>query len=154
MRLVKTAVEGTPTLYTFDLMSSLSEGHLRQLFGAIFDTHELGHTLALFAPFEHAVDFLGMRLETNHEEEVAHRAAFRAKNRYDFVELCLLTWKYRVNVNPKLEGKYKGKVFDAWRNMPMSYHATIFPAGHDVGDVPVPRSTDQIPNLAKSLFRA
>lgn len=154
MRLVKAGVEGTAALYTFDLMSSLAEDQLRQLFRAMFDSHELGHTMALFAPFEHAVDFLGMHLVTDNEDEAVHRAAFRAKDRHDFVEICLLTWKYRVNINPKLEGKYKGKVFDAWREMPTSYQDTIFPAGYDVGEVPVPYTTHQTPNPVKRSFKA
>lgn len=154
MRLVKTGVEGTASLYSFDIMSSMSDDQLRQLFRAIFDTHELGHTMALFAPIEHAVDFLGMHLETDDGEEAAHRAAFRAKNRHDFVEICLLTWKYRVNVNPELEAKYKGKAFDAWREMPASYQDTIFPASYNVDEVPVPRNTHQTPNKFKKLFKA
>ena len=133
-------------------MSSLSDDQLRELFGSFFDLHPLAHTMALFAPLAHAVDFIGMYQETDDQDETEYRAAFQQKNRHDFVEACLLTWKYRVNVDPKHEGHFKGQAFEAWRNMPMAYQDTIFPPGHDVGEVPVPRTTNQTQYLVKSLF--
>ena len=124
---------------------------MRQLFADIFDLDPLAHTMAMYATVCNGVDFLGLHQPASDPEEEAHRNRYKSKNRHLFVELSLLTWKYRVNIDPVLEDRYKEKVFDGWRNMPtddVEYLGII--GAENSSTVPVPCSTAQ--NMVKSLI--
>lgn len=153
MTLVRKAVAGLAALYTFEVLELFTDDEMRRFFADIFDSHPLAHTMAMYANACNGVDFLGIHQPSGSPEEQAYRDRYKAKNRYLFIELSLLTWKYRVNINPALEDKYKEKVFEGWRNLPTDDHAYMALIGNEnSGTVPVPSSTDQTQNMVKSLF--
>ena len=91
---------------------------------------------------------------TKTRRRTALASAPKTKKRHDFVEFSLLTWKYRVNVDPDLEDKYKHTAFNLWRKLSTDDPASagFFADDHSVGDVPVPGTTDETQKLVKSLF--
>ena len=113
------SVNGLIAIYEFERLARLSEKDFKEFIGRIYDLNATVHACAMWAKLVDIVDIPGIFQSARPKSvEETRRLAYRASIRYRFVESTWLTWKYRIDMDPKLAKTYKDHMYDLWREMP------------------------------------
>jgi hypothetical protein len=117
------SVQDIIALYEFRRFASWSEKQIREPPGARFDKAPEMQCLCMWqSEISSIVEFFG-NFRTHSDPtsaEYKRRDAFRKSLRYLFVEICWLTWKYRINIDPNLKGPYEKSFLQKWRTLTAS----------------------------------
>lgn len=155
-RSVLVGMKGLCALYSFELLESLTPQQMRGLLRAIFKSSPVAHATAFFATIADTVAIDGIYRQSANAVEEARRAMYRRSIEYRFVETCMLTWKYRLNVKQKdAEDHYKKVALSKFRKMPRddTEYIQIMAQCPGVQDIPVTGAVHNTQNARNSLFK-
>lgn len=147
-------VESLSAMYSFKFLSTLSDAQFLQLVGTIFDLDPQAHAMAMFAQIYGGVDLNGIYRDVDAKFDQGKREAFRESIRYRFINCCLVTWKYRVNVEPGKKAVGRAKAVEVWCQMTDSddtYRAIVKDLG-GIDSVPIHSTVFRYRNGEESLF--
>ncbi|KAJ9605348.1 hypothetical protein H2200_010005 [Cladophialophora chaetospira] len=133
------ALQSLSAMYGFELFATLSGADFRQLITAVFDLDPRTHAMAMWAKHHTGIDIVGTYRDVGIPEEQTRRETLRASIKYRFVNCCMLTWKYRLNIDPRLADVAEKKAFEIWQDKAMAdgeHLAIVAPLG-SVDSVPV-----------------
>ena len=153
--IIKKGMLGLIAIYTYEIFVQFSEDQIRAIVRGTFRQGPVEHAMAMWAKLADTLDVTGIyRIAQHSPAEERRRKSYRDSIEYRFVEICVLVWKYLINVDPTMVDKYKHVAFKTWKKMTArdKVYKGIMKQLDGVGDVPVQRTTDQGQNLTESLF--